>query len=88
MLEMVELDGALDWAPACDGVVYRIEGVRQGDGSCEQPARWIGTSLCCGRVKFYCEEHRTVRQRFSGVLHQPCGKRPAPVSWAPLGGVS
>lgn len=86
LLEVVELDELLDFEPCCQGFNHHIADVRVMSEGCERPAKWVGTAVCCGLVRLYCEEHRTVRERLAATCrHAPCGARPAPVAWAPLG---
>ncbi|ERG63510.1 hypothetical protein L332_03445 [Agrococcus pavilionensis RW1] len=86
MLEVVELDEALDWSPACDGLVWRVLQEQKGERGCPEAATWIGTSVCCGRVGFYCDAHRRKRMQFVHVQHAPCGSPTAPIRWEPIGG--
>lgn len=89
-LEQVELDEALDWTPACEGLVLREAGVRVIDADCDQPAEWVAVSLCCTRTRFYCGEHRAARESFMAshpkAVHAPCGAVGSPTSWVPVRG--
>lgn len=90
VLEMVELDLALDWAPGCDWAGTTVAGRYVSEPGCEREAEWIGKATCCGLVRFFCSEHRAARDEFvlthPKVVHRRCGARGAPVAWSPLRG--
>jgi len=90
VLELIVLDEALDWSPRCEWGGLRSEGRFVSPPGCARDAVWVGTALCCGRVKFYCDEHKRERQSFvssrPAVTHRECGARGAPMRFEPLKG--
>jgi len=85
VLEVVELDEALDFEPGCD--------IRE----CESVAAWSGTLPCCGRVLLRCDAHRrSLNEAIAGFVEAggfgrhvgngACLGRVYWVRWEPLKG--
>ena len=88
--EKVEPDVHLDWNPLCDwGGIWK-SGLVVSPPGCHLEAAWIGISLCCGLVRFYCQQHRTERDvyvaSYPKAAHIPCGAPGSLIRWEPLKG--